>query len=224
MKYYQLLEIAAFIICLTANLVVRHVFLRIILSLLFITLANEIVVVPYLNEHLKFYKNVAYNIFSLIDMFLWFLIFYITNDKRAFKKMVLASAVLCFAYTFIELTFLKSWEQLHPDSFRFYNLTIITWCFVYFNKIIKKNFHDALRDELFWILGGNFLFHLVFFVNLTTMTEKIYWEKKDTIEVFYFLHNLANTFYYSSICIACFVFFFKFRNKKAIYSQNLLPL
>ncbi len=205
MKLYQIIEIVALLSGLIVYKTIRPDFLKIIVALLLITVINECLIVPYIKMTGIINRNYAYNIFSLIDISIWFFTFYKIETSSAIKKIIVGAAITCLTYTLLELNFLKSWEQLHPDSFRVYNIMIVAMATRYFYRIMLKEYHNILLDSFFWVSTGCFLFHFIFFVNITMLAEDRFWDEKTSRLIFNFLHNIANILYYNCLSIAFYV-------------------
>ncbi len=205
MKLYQIIEIVALLSGLIFYKTIRPDFLKIIAVLLIITVINECLIVPYIKMTGIINRNYAYNIFSLVDISIWFFTFYKIENNKTFKKVIVGAALICLAYTLLELTVLKSWELLHPDSFRVYNIIMVVMATRYFYIIMLKEYHNILLDSIFWISTGCFLFHFIFFVNITMLAEDKFWDEKTSRLIFNFLHNIANILYYNCLSIAFYV-------------------
>ena len=191
-----------------------------IVIVLFLTVVNEVVVVPYVKANKLFNRNIAYNVFSIIDMTGWFYVFFKIHalDKKR-RSWISWGAFLCFVYSGIELSMSGGWKNLHPNSFRIYNVVIILSCMSYFNLMMKREYHNFLNDQVFWVCSACFLFHLIFFINITTLAENSYWKVKDADQIFNILNNVANSCYYLLLCTAFLICSYKRRLNHQAFHQ-----
>ena len=205
-SFSNILEVIALIFSLVAFKATRPVFLRILTLLLFITVVNEIFIIPYIPSH-----NFGYNIFSFIDMLVWFYVFFNIHTNKRIKCGIVIAAIFCFSYSFIELEYISGWYVMHINSFRLYELCIIAFSTLYFYEINKKDYHNLFTDPLFWFCSACFIFHLLLFLNFTTINEKNYWHLQNSRLVFLILQTVAITFYYVLICIAFSICYYKYK-------------
>ena len=201
MKLYKICYIVALIAGLIAYKTIRPAFLKPIVFLLAITVLNECMIIPYFISLKKHATNICYNVFALIDMAIWFYVFYKINTKPSIRYFIIAGAIISFLYSFIELLFLKDWQHLHTDSMRLYGLIIIFLSACYFYQVMLKPYHNIFNDSIFWICAGCFLFHLILFINLTTLANAKYWNLKSAGFVQHLLQNIAIFCYYCCITI-----------------------
>ena len=202
MNLISIFEIVAFIAGLIAYKTIKPTFLKPIVFLLAITVLNEYLVIPYLVSFKKGFNNYGYNVFSFIDMATWFYLFYKINTKPSIRYFIITGAIVSLSYSFIELTFLKDWRQLHTDSFRVYELIIIFLSTYYFYQVMLKQYHNIFGDSIFWLCAGCFLLHLILFINLTMLNNGQYWNLKSSSFVQHILQNIAIFCYYCCITIA----------------------
>ena len=223
MNLIRIFEIIAFIAGLIAYKKIRPAFLKAIVFLLAITVLNESLIIPYLISFKKGSNNFCYNVFSFIDMATWFYVFYKINTKASIRYFIIAGAIVSLSYSFIELIFLKDWQHLHTDSFRIYELIIIFLAIYYFYQVMLKQYHNIFSDSIFWICAGCFLFHLIFFINLTTLNNGQYWNLKSSAFILKLLQNIANLCYYCCITIAFILCYYskyletKRKSRQALY-------
>ena len=156
-------------------------------------------------------------------MAIWFYVFYKINTKPSIRYFIIASAIVSFLYSFIELTFLNDWRHLHCDSMRLYGLIIIFLSAYYFYQVMMKPYHNIFSDSIFWICAGCFLFQLIFFINLTTLANAKYWNLKSSGFVQHLLQNIAIFCYYCCITIGFILCYYsnyletKQKSRQALY-------
>ena len=138
MYLFRIVETVAFIAGLIVYKTIKPAFLKPIVFLLAITVLNECMIIPYFISLKKNYNNYSYNVFTFIDMAIWFYVFYKINTKPSIRYFIIASAIVSFLYSFIELTFLNDWRHLHCDSMRLYGLIIIFLSACYFYQVMLK--------------------------------------------------------------------------------------
>lgn len=214
---YKLSEILALIIGLACFRASRELYIKAIILLLLLTVINEVIFIPYIKSHHLFNRNIAYNIFSIIDMATWFYVFYEILQQAKVRKWIIAAAIGAFAWTAIEL-FNKGWHNIHPDSFRFYEVCLILFSLYYFYLILKKEYHPVFGDPNFWLCSACIFYHSTLFLTFTTLAENNYWELKNAMEVFTTLHSITNVVYYLMLCGAFIACYFNYRQQK--YSQG----
>ena len=223
MNPIKICEIVAFIVGLIAYKTIRPAFLKPIVFLLSITVLNECLIIPYFISLKKNHNNFCYNVFTFIDMAIWFYVFYKINTKPSIRYFIIAGAIVSFLYSFIELTFLNDWQHAHCDSMRLYGLIIIFLSACYFYEVMMKPYHNIFSDSIFWICAGCFLFQLIFFINLTTLANAKYWNLKSSGFVQHLLMNIANFCYYWCITIAFILCYYsnyletKQKSRQALY-------
>ncbi len=211
MEVSKIIEIIAFITGICVFHSIRPPFLKLLIPLLLVTIfvENYLIIV--------FDANFVYNIYSLIDMGVWFYLFYCILTRKKIRVLIIIAATICFSYALIELLYLRSWTLWRADSFRIYNLSIILFATLYFYEINKKEYHNIFIDPLFWISSACFLFHLLFFFNNTIMGQLFFWKLSNAKIVFVILQATANIVYYFLLCIGLIVCFYKSRLEQVKY-------
>lgn len=200
MWIYEAFILAAFLTGIYACFLYRAYYFRLITILLGVTLFNEYVFTVYFCRPLHIHLNVAYNVFSLIDMGIWCYIFYKIYAGHRAQKFVLPFAAAIFLYTFAELFFLKGWTVMHIDSFRVYELFIIVLSIVYLYGILKLEYYSVNTDPLFWMCAACILYHSILVLTFTLRIDAGYWKFKNAKEVFFFLQVLTDASYYLLLC------------------------
>ena len=193
--YHLILILGAFLISLVSIRMPNKVF-RWICFIFLITSINEGIIIPLLKRKEVLYNIQFYNAFSLVDMTVWFGIFYILHHKRRYKIFAIAAFGFCMAHSLLELFYLKGWSSFHTDSFRVYDICIIALALFYFYETLRVPYHDINRDPYFWIAAACFLYHALLFVTFTTQAQPDYWSLPNASKFFYILQFTGNTFYY----------------------------
>lgn len=200
MLIYGILILMAFLTGSYACFFFRPYYFKLIVALLLVTFLNEMIVAPLLNKEFSIHWNVAYNVFSLIDMGVWLFIFYKINSGHKVQKFILPVTVVIFIYTCIELFCLKGWKVLHSDSFRVYEIFIIILSIIYLYRILKQEYYIIAFDPFFWMCAACLLYHSILILTFTIRKNAAYWHFKDAADVFFFLQVLADTSYYLLLC------------------------
>jgi hypothetical protein len=181
----------------------RPFYFKLVVALLVITIFNEGIIIPYIikNEEITSYNRyLAYNTFSLIDMAVFFYIFFNIFTGSAIKKYIAGAAVLVYVYSFVELFFFKSWTNFHTDSMSVYEIVLIILSIIYLYRLLKKEYYIAVIDPVFWLCCACLIYHCIFIINFTTLADKNYWHLEDAGFVSDLLVNIANTFYCLLLC------------------------
>ena len=180
--------------------------------ILIVTVLNELIFVPYIISYQLFERNIAYNIYSIIDMTSWFIFFYLIYKNKLIRTVLLILSAICFSFSFYELLVIKGWIYIHSDSLRVYDISIIFLSACYLFTILKKEYHSLWSDNIFWICAACILYHAIIFINFTTLSEiNEYWNNPQALQNFAILQGIANTAYYLLICIAFFVGFYQYK-------------
>lgn len=217
--YPLILQMMALISGLLAIKAMRPDF-RILVALLGLTVINEAVVIPYLSHEKRGYVNLAYNIFSIIDMTVWFLLLYRIFQSAQTRKIITVTAVLIAIITVLEITWLKGWKDFHTDSMRLYNISVVLICLHYFYLLLIQRYHRFFVNPLFWISTAAFIYHTILFLNFTTLSDHNYWKMKYAAEVYYLLQNIGNTCYYLLLIAAFGCWKYLSRKDRAPYQHS----
>lgn len=217
MLIYGILILTAFLTGAYACFFFRPYYFKLILALLLLTFLNEVFIAPFLNSKFSIHWNVAYNVFSLIDMSVWLFIFYTINTAYKIRKFIVPVAAAIFIYTFVELFFLKGWDVLHSDSFRLYEIFIIILAIIYLYKILKQEYYVIAFDPFFWMCAACLLYHSILILTFTIRKNAAYWHFKNAADVFFFLQILADTSYYLLLCCMFIsgIYYSRWQKKKA---------
>jgi hypothetical protein len=209
------LEIIAMIISFILFKYCKYSGFTLVTFILTLTALNEALIIPLAIKYNLFERNIDYNIFSLVDMTVWFIFFLGMFQKNTEKKFVIIIAIANLSYSLVEILFIHSWRDFHSDSVRVYDISIIVFSSYYLFLILKKEYHNLWKDSLFWICVACILYHSTVFINFTSLVEsESYWNSKQAYIVYNILQNIANAFYYLLLCGAFFVNYINFKNEK----------
>ncbi len=212
LDYFKVLEFIAFMIGLMVYNAIKPIYLKLILIILFITLINEVVVVPYLKVvHVN--RNTAYNIFSVIDIIVWLVIFMKIHSKEPRYKWLIVLSGLCLAICLFELVFVNGWGVFHTTSHRLYDILIVCYTALYFYRLLQKPYFVLYTDSVFWVCLACFMYHALLFLNFTLLSDYYYLEFKNSREIYRTLQFLYNSFYYPLLTIAFVVCHFNYKYK-----------
>ena len=198
----------------------RLYILRIFFLLLILTVVMEGVLIPNCKIWWDIRRNVVYNIFSLIDMSIWFLFFIRIFLAKRSKFFIAFIWIACLGFSLIELFYLKSWASFHTDSLRFFNLVAILLSIIYLFQLLKKEYHLIFSDPVFWLCAAGICFNSIFFVNLSTFAEAKYWKGLEPGRVFYILQCTAMGIYYLFICFAFITSYYNYKAMNKAYYQS----
>lgn len=216
--YSIVFQSIAFLSGLAAFNVARPVY-RMLIALVTLTVVNEIFIVGYLIEHSPRYINTAYNLFSLLDMITWYFYFYQLFNTCKERRIILGVALLSVLLSMAEIFYLKDWTIFHTETMRVYNLTIVFFCLYYFYKAMLKRYYHFMSEADFWLCVGALIYHMLLFLNFSTISEYNYWKVQYAPEVYYLLQNIANTCYYLLLTIAFGCLMYRQRKLKDQYQR-----
>lgn len=175
-------------------------------GILFFTVLNELWLVPVFQQR---HSALYYNLFSVLDMIMWSVIFYLIHTQRTYRIIIIAAGLFYMAYSMAELFFIRGWHDLHTDSLRVYSICVITFSLLYYYSKYRKVYYNFIADPYFWLCSAVFLFHSIMFVNFTTQSRPDYWKQENAELYFYILLNTANSFYYGLIIFSILICYFK---------------
>jgi hypothetical protein len=173
---------------------------------------NENIFIHHSKHWWNISRNIFYNAFSLIDISLWFIVFFkIFSENKLMQKVVIFGSTTILIYSLLEIFYLRSPNQLHTDSLMSWSAFVVVLCLVYFSDVLKKECHLLSRDPSFWLCAGAICFNAVFFLNLQTIGATEYWENAGTALIFDVLQCAAIFLYYLFICFAFIVHYYNYR-------------
>lgn len=179
---------------------IRPVYFSLIVILLFLSSCNEILALYIFSVKQKVF---AYNIFSLIEIAIWFIAIYYTAIFKN-RKILIVLLFLILALSTFEIITKRGF---HSMSYRLFSVFIIATSILYFHSLLNtKKEHYLLVDGKFWLFLGLLLFHFVFLFYLTALDFKEFKYAKDAMLVFREILNLTNILYYTSISIGLICF------------------
>ena len=206
--FVTLLVICTFLVSLT-SLKMHFAFLRWISLILLLTIINEGMIQWLLYSGIR--RNVIYyNAFSLADMTVWFIVFFLIHQKKPYRVFIVTAFVVCMAYSLIELLYLKGWWHFHTDSFRLYDISMIIMALMYFYEKLKEVYHNLVADHVFWIAAACFLYHSLLFVTFTTQSQPDYWSLPNAGRFYNILQNTGSLFYYLLLSLSFFICYSRF--------------
>ena len=203
MNYIKVLELLCLCVGLIRYKKLDPSYLRCVVAIVAITVIQESLVVNIIKLYSPTFRNLTYNIFSFFEMFVWLGFFYVVHRGHQIAQIIIPVGIVIAVYSLIELNFLKNWESLHTNSYRIYELFVLVLSFAYLVRLLKKDsYHPTFSDSIFWVCSACIIFHAMLMVNFTVLVERNYWNLKNSRELFNFLHNIGNTFYYLLLCVS----------------------
>ncbi len=148
-------------------------------------------------------KNLIYNLYSLIDIGVWFYVVFTILKNQIPRYIAVFLTLIVYTSSFIELFFYDNINQFHTTSFCLYELILIliSIYYLYFNlKIDYYSFSDNIH---FWIIAACIIYHSISFLKFTFMG--LYSSSKNIQSAafgFYLLGLLSNLLFCIFICIA----------------------
>lgn len=209
--YFEILETLALFTGLVAFKAIRPEYLRWILLVLSITILNEAVLVAYARSH-KLNRNIYYNLYSIIDMAVWSMIFVRIHAREKYFRGILTILSCCFAYCLIDIFWFSKLIYLHTQSHRLYDILIVCLTCLYFYRLLQKEFHLLKTDPIFWICMACFIYHSLLFIDFTFLGDAKYLYFKNSQQVRQALQSVYNSAYYLLLCIT---FIICMANRKA---------
>lgn len=185
---------------------IKPTIFKLVVFLLSITAINEVVILLFVNNKWKIF---FYNCFSLIEIIIWVIIFYVFTKRNVF---IIGAGMIIFIASILEI-FLK--KGFHSISYRMFSIFIIINILIYFRKLITiKHMHSLLKDGVFWICCGLLLFHTVFIFYLTALDFLEFVNAKEALSSFKKIFNAVNIIFYISLSIGliCLSFIRQSRN------------
>lgn len=209
LSFENILELIAMTVSLVLVRFTKGGSFKWICFILIITVLNEMIIVPFCNKT----RNIAYNGFSLMDMLSWFMFFILIFPTKKTKRIIIFICASTMIYSLIEII-QKKWLNLHCDSRRVYDIIVILLSVYYLYTILRKEYHNLWLDSVFWACCACIIYNSVEFINFTALSENgEYWNLKNAWINYQILQTLANTLYYSFICLAFFISYYKFKQK-----------
>ncbi|WP_255153615.1 hypothetical protein [Ferruginibacter sp. HRS2-29] len=180
------------------------VILWILLALNIISIINEQLLTEYCWHWWHIQPNVFYNLYSLIDMLVWFLVFYTVFYRvPGIRYIIFTTGIGVLCYSLAELFFIYNWSIFHSRSFLCFSGAMLLFSAVYFlNLQHKESLHNLQKDYAIWLCAAAVCFHSVFFINLLTVIDPLYWSYPNTTRIFHTFQSLAIIIHYLFICIA----------------------
>jgi len=180
------------------------VYLRMIVLVLLITFINEYVIIQQIEQNYSYIsRDIAYNIFSVIDISIWIYVFYKIYLYKRMNRHLFIPATIAFLYSIIDIFFIYGIRHFHTNSMMLYNLSIILLSGNYLFYSLKKEYYQPLSDSLFWICAACIGYHSLLFLNFVTIRlPEAYWQELQANKVWVIVSLSANIFYYLLLSIA----------------------
>ena len=205
MNYIKLLELICLCVGLLTYTKIQSLPIRIVIWVVVLTVFNELLVINLVKEHAPAYRNFAYSVFSVFERTGWLIVFYKIHATHRVQKLIVPVSIALFVTLVYEFVQPGNWLKFNIVSYSFYGVVIIIFSFLYLRRLLRKeDYQPIFRNSLFWLCAAGILFHGIFIINIVTLQDTAYWKAVNSTTVFYFLLNLANTFYYGCLCI-CFL-------------------
>jgi hypothetical protein len=173
--------------------------------ILLVTVINELFIIWPQYQRGVYNNLMYYNVFSLIDMTVWMIVFYKINPP--YRRWIAGAYIICMAYSLVELLVIRGWDQLHTDSFRLYSITIMLAAMLYYYERLKEPYFNLVADPLFWIASACFLYHSLNFV-VFTLHQRQYWKLHEMGKMSTILQHSASTFYYLLLSLSFVLCYF----------------
>lgn len=147
--------------------------------------------------------DIAYNIFSIIDMTVWIRIFYNIYRPNRLRHFLLAPAAMAFLYSIAEIVVIGKITHLHRNSMMAYNMTVIVTALGYLCFSLYKTRYYPGNDPGFWLCAACIGYHSLLFLNFVTlMLPAEYWLNPFSYTVWDIVALSAAIFYYLLLSIA----------------------
>ncbi|HEY4151620.1 MAG TPA: hypothetical protein VGM41_21925 [Chitinophagaceae bacterium] len=157
--------------------------------LLVVTSANE-TWITVLGHHKE--GTLLYNLFSLIEIVVWGLIFREINKIN--NNYFLAALVVILLASVAEIVYRKGF---HTYTYRLFSLFAIFNCALYFYKLAThKGIIYIGRNAAFWIVAGVVIFQTIFLFYLTALDFSAFRHDKQAVQVFHEIIAVTNICYY----------------------------
>ena len=136
--------------------------------------------------------TMLYNLFSLIEILIWGLIFREINKPG--NKYFLVVLVIILLASVAEIAYRKGF---HTYTYRLFSLFAMFNCAVYFYKLAThKGIILIGRNAAFWMMAGVMIFQTIFFFYLTALDFSVFRLDKQALHVFRDIIAVTNICYY----------------------------
>ena len=215
MAYYSIIPILLSLITgLVFSKSAKPFFLLPLVALLALTAATEFSVNYFLVERIRrHYVNVIYNLFSLVDMGVWLLLFYRFLVSEKLKLIVVVIGVLLIIYSIVDIQFVNKWRFLHADSERIYCLFMLFLSIAYLNQRLSLPYENLFKNPHAYLCAACIVYHGSLFGNLTILGEEKNAGVFNIHYIFLLLQLIANCIYYILLCAAFAVCYWTQRDK-----------
>jgi len=114
----------------------------------------------YIRKRLHLPNAWIFNVSIVFEYGFYFYLFYKYLTNRIYKKLILISLLLLVG-TSIYINLVEDFAEFHSQPLLIGNFSIVILCCLYFFQIIQsEDYINLVREPLFWISSGLFLFNL----------------------------------------------------------------
>lgn len=182
----------------------RPVFLYFLLIIITIDFVNENFIVTHCMQWWRLPSNLFYNLYSLLEILGWMLIYYNIFKTAFIKHSVNIIFPVILIYSLFEIFIIDTPNKFHTVSYALFSFASLFYSALYFFKINSKPYHNISQDPAFWMCAGVIFYQSLFLVNLITVLDAGYWKHENALQVFHVLQSIAQIMYYLFLCI-CFI-------------------
>ena len=152
-------EIAALLTSVLFWYKIKDTRLRWLLPFLFFMVAVELYG-RYLRKELHQPNAWLYNVSVPIEYLFYTVIFWRHYTTDLFKKIAQTFLILFFAFVLTNLIFIQGFEKFNTNILKVGSFSMIILCCLYFVELLKyEGDIQLLREPMFWIASGVFLFN-----------------------------------------------------------------
>lgn len=134
--------------------------------LLFIPYLTLVVTTEMLGKYWGSTNNISlniklYNVTTVLEFLFFYYLFYQCITKQIFKQLIIYFSVFYVTATVINQVFIQGFEVFHSYTMLLGTIIIIVFVFFYFyDAFERKEPLYLLKEPMFWISTGIFLFYL----------------------------------------------------------------
>jgi hypothetical protein len=187
------------------------VYLWLILFIISIAYINQAYIVPNAEKWWGIHPNICYNIYSVVENVAWFAFYYTVFNKKI-KQLILVCAIANIICSAIEFFITGTPVDFHQYAYIAFSLTALLLSLLYIFKVSLRDHHLLSRDPVFFICCASVCFHSIFFLNLVTIFDPVYWRLADAVYIYETLQSFASCMYYILLCISFIIFSYRPKN------------
>ncbi|PZR27405.1 MAG: hypothetical protein DI535_10335 [Citrobacter freundii] len=196
------LEALAFLTGLLLFRKIKPVIYRLIVFVLLLTVVNEGLVVFGVYQKWHVPKYLFYNIFFLIQLIVFLLIFYFSYEKQRAKLVtgLIGIAGIVVSSLALQKHGIMGFNPYFVDSIAG-SIILLGCSYLYFQQAKEKLYHPT-KDPLFWFSSGLIIanFFLLLFISATFL--KSFTAEATSTKIVFTLTSIGNLLYYSFIIIS----------------------